>query len=63
MTERGPLLRTALVYDFDGTLAPGNIQEHSLLPDHLGIAPRAFWELVEEAKEADDADEILVYCA
>ena len=23
----------ALVYDFDGTLAPGNLQENSFIPD------------------------------
>jgi hypothetical protein len=58
--EKTPL-RTALVYDFDGTLAPGNIQEHSLLPEHLGIQPADFWKLVGEVKESEDADEVLVY--
>lgn len=56
-----PLLRTALVYDFDGTLAPGNVQEHALLPDHLGVAREAFWDRVAEEKRARDADPILVY--
>lgn len=55
------LLRTALVYDFDGTLAPGNMQEHSLIPEHLGITPGAFWDEVGLEKQAHDADEILVY--
>jgi hypothetical protein len=54
-------LRTALVYDFDGTLAPGNIQEHSLLPDFLCISPAEFWRRVHDEKVAHDADEILVY--
>ncbi len=54
-------LRTALVYDFDGTLAPGNIQEHSLLPEYLGISPKDFWSLVYDEKKTHDADEILVY--
>jgi len=54
-------LRTALVYDFDGTLAPGNIQEHSLLPEVLQIAPETFWALVYNEKRTHDADEILVY--
>lgn len=53
--------RTALVYDFDGTLAPGNIQEHSLIPDHLGDTKEAFWGRVAAEKQAHDADEILVY--
>lgn len=54
-------LRTALVYDFDGTLAPGNIQEHSLLPDFLEIGPEEFWARVYDEKRSHDADEILVY--
>ncbi len=54
-------LRTALVYDFDGTLAPGNIQEHSLLPDYLHISREEFWRLVAVEKQAHDSDEILVY--
>jgi phosphoserine phosphatase len=55
------LLTTALVYDFDGTLAPGNIQEHSLLPRYLGLSKEAFWREVSERKQRDNADQILVY--
>lgn len=55
------VLRTALVYDFDGTLAPGNIQEHSLIPKHLKTTKEDFWRVVHEEKKAHDADEILVY--
>src|SRR5690606_37815721 len=29
--------RTALVYDFDGTLAQGNVQEHSFIPE-MGVS-------------------------
>ena len=53
--------RTALIYDFDGTLAPGNIQEHSLLPDFLETSKEAFWRDVGRAKQDHDADQILVY--
>jgi len=56
-----PGLRVALVYDFDGTLAPANIQEHSLIPQHLGIDVKQFWARVAEAKRAHNADPILVY--
>ncbi len=56
-----PRARTALVYDFDGTLAPGNIQEHSLIPVHLGVPVEQFWEQVAREKREHDADEILVY--
>ncbi|MCC6664994.1 MAG: haloacid dehalogenase-like hydrolase [Polyangiaceae bacterium] len=61
MTKPDLPLRTALVYDFDGTLAPGNIQEHSLIPEHLKTAKKQFWDLVAKEKKAHDADEILVY--
>jgi hypothetical protein len=54
-------LRTALVYDFDGTLAPGNIQEHSLIPNWLGTSVEEFWRDVAREKKKHDADEILVY--
>lgn len=53
--------RTAIVYDFDGTLAPGNIQEHSLIPNYLGVTASDFWKRVAEEKREHDADEILVY--
>lgn len=61
MEEVKSLLRTALVYDFDGTLAPGNIQEHSLIPGYLGSTKEEFWERVGREKREQDADEILVY--
>jgi hypothetical protein len=50
----------ALVYDFDGTLARGNIQEHSFIPE-LGIDVVAFWREVKDAARPHDADESLVY--
>lgn len=59
--ERNGLLRTAIVYDFDGTLAPGNIQEHSLLPDYLETSKKDFWAAVRRETKEYDADEILVY--
>lgn len=54
-------LRTALVYDFDGTLAQGNIQEHSLIPQVLGVSKEEFWADVQERRRAHDADQILIY--
>lgn len=54
-------LRTAIVYDFDGTLAPRNLPEHSFLPA-LGIdEPAAFWREVKEEAKAQDGCEILAY--
>jgi hypothetical protein len=60
MTEV-PFLRAAIVYDFDGTLSPGNVQEHSLLPDYIGIDKDDFWADVGREKKHQDADEILCY--
>lgn len=54
-------VRVAVLYDFDGTLAPGNMQEHSLLPQYLKTTPSDFWGRVATEKRIDDADEILVY--
>lgn len=55
------LRRAAIVYDFDGTLSPGNIQEHSLLPNFLGSSKEEFWEEVRRRKKIHDADQILIY--
>src|SRR6267142_3309931 len=55
------LLRTAIAYDFDGTLAPGSIQEQSLIPKHLTMTAKAFWKGVKTEARRNDADEILTY--
>ncbi|MEK9501704.1 HAD family hydrolase [Gaopeijia maritima] len=52
--------RTALVYDFDGTLARGNVQEHSFIPE-IGLSKEDFWSEVKRRTKHHDADEILVY--
>lgn len=54
-------MRVALVYDFDGTLAPGHMQNSALLP-RLGVKDiPAFWKNVGVLKEKRDADEVLTY--
>ena len=50
----------ALIYDFDGTLAPGNMQEHDFIPQ-LGIKPKEFWRRAKEKAKEQRADEILAY--
>lgn len=50
----------AFVYDFDGTLSPGNMQEHSFLPS-VGISPKPFWDEVKKLARDSDGDEILIY--
>jgi phosphoserine phosphatase len=54
------LRRTAIIYDFDGTLAKGNLQETSFIPD-IGMSKEEFWAEVKRRKVHYDADEILVY--
>jgi len=50
----------ALCYDFDGTLAPGNMQEHSYIPN-LGISKEAFWNEAKAIAKANDMNEIMAY--
>lgn len=50
----------ALIYDFDGTLAPGNMQEHHFLP-RIGMTPKEFWDEVKRIAREQEADQILVY--
>lgn len=58
--EEGDMIKVAIAYDFDGTLAKGNIPEHGLLKD-LGINSTEFWHEVKEFKDNNDADEVLAY--
>lgn len=58
MATRKP--RVAISYDFDGTLAPGNMQEHQFLPD-IGMRTNDFWSEVRETAKEHHADEILIY--
>lgn len=53
-------IKIAIAYDFDGTLAPGNMQEHSFIPK-LGINSTTFWEEANQIAREHDADEILTY--
>jgi phosphoserine phosphatase len=50
----------AICYDFDGTLAPGNMQERDFLPG-FGIEPANFWAMTRRLAEEQDSDEILAY--
>jgi len=50
----------AIAYDFDGTLSPGNMQEHSFIPD-LGISKNKFWNEAKENAKKHNMDEILAY--
>jgi hypothetical protein len=50
----------AIAYDFDGTLSPGNMQEHSFLPN-IGLKAHRFWELAERLSKEHEADSVLTY--
>jgi hypothetical protein len=50
----------AIAYDFDGTLAPGNMQERDFIPA-IGMTKRRFWEEVANEQEKHEADNILIY--
>ncbi len=53
-------LKTALIYDFDGTLARGNMQEVSFIPS-IGMTPKQFWDSVYPETQKADGDGILMY--
>lgn len=54
------LQRIAIAYDFDGTLAPGNMQQHSFIPK-LGVESGTFWKEVKAIAKENDMNEILAY--
>jgi hypothetical protein len=54
------LISIAIAYDFDGTLAPGNIQENSFIPA-IGMTETTFWQQNKKRAEQHEADEILSY--
>lgn len=56
------MLTVALIYDFDGTLSPGNMQEYDFIPA-VGKSNSEFWEESNTVSEAQDADPILTYMA
>ena len=53
-------LTVALIYDFDGTLSPGNMQEYDFIPA-IGKSNREFWEESNETAREQDGDPILAY--
>ena len=53
-------INVALVYDFDVTLAPGNMQEFGFVQD-IGKDPNEFWNRTYEMAVGNDASTILCY--
>ncbi len=53
-------IEVALIYDFDGTLSPGNMQEFGFVQS-IGKNAKDFWNEVHEMATRNDASEILCY--
>ena len=51
----------AIVYDFDGTLSPGSMQEHSFIPDMGYSDVNNFWAEVLTENRKRDGDSVLTY--
>lgn len=54
------MIKVAIAYDFDGTLAQGNIQENSFIPE-INMKNAQFWKKVKELAKQNEMDEILAY--
>jgi phosphoserine phosphatase len=54
------LIPMAIAYDFDGTLAPGNMQEYDFIPA-LNMMSTEFWKSVNTIAEQHEMDPILAY--
>ncbi len=50
----------ALIYDFDGTLSPGNMQEFGFI-QAIGQTPDEFWSKSNEVPEGQEVSSILSY--
>ena len=50
----------ALIYDFDGTLSPGNMQEFGFI-QAIGKCPQEFWRMSDDNAKGQDASNILAY--
>ncbi len=50
----------ALIYDFDGTLSPGNMQEFGFI-QAVGSTPEEFWSMSDQIAKGQDASNILAY--
>ena len=56
--RRKPII--ALIYDFDGTLSPGNMQEFGFI-QAIGQTPDEFWSKSDGIAQGQDASNILAY--
>ena len=56
--KRKPIV--ALIYDFDGTLSPGNMQEFGFI-QAIGRTPEEFWKMSDGIAIGQDASNVLAY--
>ena len=56
--KRKPIV--ALIYDFDGTLSPGNMQEFGFI-QAVGKTPQEFWTMSDGLAAGQDASNVLSY--
>jgi len=56
--KRRPIV--ALIYDFDGTLSPGNMQEFGFI-QAVGKTPKEFWQMSDGLAVGQDASNVLSY--
>ena len=56
--RRKPII--ALIYDFDGALSPGNMQEFGFI-QAIGSTPEEFWKMSDGIAIGQDASNILAY--
>jgi len=56
--EKEPIV--ALIYDFDGTLSPGNMQEFGFI-EAVHKTPEEFWTLSNDLARDQDASDVLSY--
>ncbi|MFA5325270.1 MAG: haloacid dehalogenase-like hydrolase [Bacteroidales bacterium] len=52
--------KVALIYDFDGTLSPGNMQEFGFI-QAIGKTPEEFWKKSAEISSGQEVSHILAY--
>ena len=50
----------AFIYDFDGTLAHGNIQEYNFIPA-INMSSKDFWQEVDKMKIEHNMENVLAY--
>lgn len=58
--KKSKFIPMAICYDFDGTLAPGNMQEYEFIKK-LGMTPSDFWSQSNALARLQKADNILAY--